>query len=314
MSASSLHFDSIDVFRQYVYQTKQSSIRTVCFRVTDNVIRVFSIFQKSGSTQLDIENIVSVICGNSTTPCWFLVRTDLNDSYDSSWAVGYYQPAHLEISNEAILPFVTEFTRELFPSANFFFYTNLVSFEEDLWSHLFPLPSAENSGICANSPDLPSIHEIEDIPKNLRFVPKTNVRLSQYCRNRRCCFVAIPSGATSVLVYLFNPEMGDVNCRICGKTELGSVNQLGVERTVYAFMKPDITHYLASRMPRVKEFKLMGDVSTCAELEMYVPRENKTAIPSRRRSNDSVLSPPTFEKYNKGASKRTRPEGQALFN
>ena len=314
MSATSMHFDSIDVFRQYVFQTKQSSIRTVCFRVSNNVIQVFYMFPRSGSTQHDIENIVSVIFGNSTVPCWFIVRTDLNDSYDSSWAVGYYQPAHLEISNEAILPFVTEFTRELFPSANFFFYANLSTFEEDLWSHLFPLPSGEeNTAITANASTLPSIHEIENIPKNLRFVPKSNVRLSQYCRNRKCCFVAIPSG-TSVLVYLFNPEMGDVNCSVCGKTVLGSVNQLGVERTVYAFMKPDITQYLAARMPRVKEFKLMGDVSTCAELEMYVPRDDGKEKLSRRRSNDSVLSPPTFEKYNKGASKRTRPEGQTLFN
>ena len=312
MSSASMYFDSIDVFRQYVHETKQSSIRVVFFRVTDNVIRVFQLFTRSGSTQHDIENIVSVICGNSTIPCWFIVRTDLNDSYDSSWAVGYYQPVHLEISNEAILPFVTEFTRELFPSANFFFYTNLDSFEEDVWAHLFPLPTSENSAVSANILAQPSIHEIEDIPKNLRFVPKTNVRLSQYCRNRKCCFVAIPSDSSTVLIYLFNPEMGDVICRNCGKTVLNSVNQLGVERTVYAFMKPEIKQYLESRMPRVREFRLMGNVSTCAELEGYAQEEE--ARPSRRRSNDSVLSPPTFEKYNKGASKRTRPDGQSLFN
>ena len=315
MSVVSLHFNSIDVFRQYAYQTKHASVRTVFFRVTENLIRVFHLTPRSGSTQEDIENIVSVISTNPTLPCWFIVRTDFNDSYDSSWSVGYFQPIHLEISNEAILPFVTGFTRELFPCAVFYFYANLDTIEEDIWSHLFPLPASENSSLAANIHGLPSIHEIEDIPKNLKFVSKHNVRLSHYCRNRKCCFVAIPAGST-VLIYLFNPEMCDVTCRTCGQTIVSSVNQLGVERTVYAFMKQDIRQYLASTMPRVKEFKLMGDVSTCAELEMYVPQEQTTIAPvnpSRRRSNDSVLSPPTFEKYNKGASKRNRPEGQTLF-
>jgi hypothetical protein len=319
MSVVSLHFDSIDVFRQYVHQTKHASVRTVFYRVTENVIRVFHLTPRSGSTQEDIENIVSVISSNPTLPCWFIVRTDFNDLSDSSWSVGYFQPIHLEISNEAILPFVTGFTRELFPCAVFYFYANLDTLEDDIWSHLFPLPTGENSAVAANTPGLPSIHEIEDIPKNLKFVPRHNVRLSHYCRNRKCCFVAIPSGTTGVLIYLFNPEMGDVTCRNCGQIPVSSVNQLGVERTVYAFMKPDIRQYLASIMPRgVQEFKLMGDVSTCSELEMYVQQEDETkptsVNQSRRRSNDSVLSPPTFEKYNKGASKRNRPEGQSLFN
>jgi len=316
MSEPSLHFDSIDVFRQYVNQTKQSNVRTVFFRVTNNIIQVYSMFVRSVSTQEDIEYIVNVICASSSIPWWFVVRTDFNDSYDSSWAVGYYQPAHLRISDEAILPFVTSFTRELFPNAAFFFYTNIHAIEDDVWSHLFPLPmNGEN--VAPSMLSQPSIHEIVDIPKNLSFVARQNVRLSYYCRNRKCCFVTIPKSddSAAVLVYLFNPEISECICRNCGKTAvLSSINNLTVERTVYSFMKPEIRQYLATLTTGNVEFKMMGDVSTCADLEIYDTLDESKNKISRRRSNDSVLSPPTFEKYNKGASKRTRPQAQALFN
>jgi hypothetical protein len=76
------------------------------------------------------------------------------------------------------------------------------------------------------------------------------------------------------------------------------------EKTIYAFMKADIIGYLTANFPGT-HYKLMGDIQVCANL-VDPNGSNRGSTVARRRSNDDVLSPPTFQKYNKGASKRTR--------
>jgi len=263
---------------------------------------VLNTLTRSESSQTDIEAILtSLTSTRATSFIWFAIRTDLNDTIDSKWSMGVFCPSARVGGNH--VQFVTKFCRSLFPKSIISFFTNPHTLEDDLWDFLFPINN--NSPGTTSLLTLPpgQIYVVSDIHRSGVIEPSIGVKLSEFCRRNKCCFVTVPeTNLNTVMVYFFNPD-DNVTCRICPRVD-SRPPASSTERTVYAFMKAEIVGYLKSNFPGY-HYRFVGDVVTCAELvdDTEKPREDKS---TRRRSSDDVLSPPTFEKYNKGASKRTR--------
>jgi hypothetical protein len=252
------------------------------------------------SSQEDIEAVVNG-CLKSNLPVWFIIRTDLNDPIDGQWSIGYYSP--LTIDGDQV-QYVTQFSRQLFPKCLVSYFSNPKTLEDDLWDFIFSVPAAISPTIT-----LPpgQIYVVSDPHRSARIVPGSyGVKLSDYCVKKICCFVTVPphdsARSNTTAVHLFNPSLQTAaECRVCGRLGSGEPHPDSTnEKTIYAFMKADIIHFLSANFPGT-HYKLMADISSCGEL---VDPPGKTV--ARRRSSDDVLSPPTFEKYNKGACKRTR--------
>ena len=280
-------FGSIEGFRSFVLSTKSGLIRSIYFTTDFLTIRLLSAVPRASSTAADVETIAKIVTRQGG-PCWFAVRTDLDDPRDSCWCIGYFSP---EEGANSLGPPVFEFARILFPETCFqvWFqtYHSRPSLEMEMWHHLFP---SQNLLTNFSKPAcfIVTVEESLVSPK-FRVLPDDGpLALSRFCMAEKPCFIAEQGSVLSVR--MLNPDGKPcAHCKRPGIVEAPNP----IPRTVYAFMKADLPAFLG---PQVR---VLADINNCGEF-------HASNGSSRRRSHADVLSPPTKAAYNKGTSKRTR--------
>lgn len=275
-----MEFADVSEFWKYVQSTKASSIRTVFFTAGSNGLRVHQMHSRQPSTHADVHNILQSLLAVSQ-PVWCVIRCDFNDVLDNHFKLG-----HLGIPTAA--------TQRIAQSLRIRcrYYSPSSDLEDQIWDHLFPLSeetvthSLDNAAVILDSSTAP------------RFSLLSPVNVSELCRSRQCCFLLSAQSPDQVLVQLFVPEGPCRRCRTTSDSQK--------EKTVYAFMKAELVPWLRQLAANTL-FMLDDDIHSCGDVSRGAPR---------RRSNEDVLSPPTLDKYNKGASKRSKnfPDARQLFS
>lgn len=257
-------------FWSFVQSTKESAVRSIFFTSTNHDrIVILKLFVRQQSTFDDVENI-RLSLADAPISVGFVVRCDFNDRLDRQFKLGSLGPP---------CP-VIQLLASHQPALQYRPYSPLSDLEDQLWDHLFPLteepPSLDGAAVVLDSSASP----------NFTIIPVLDVK--DLCKRRQCAFILSAQSVDVVTVQLFVP---DGPCRRC---RVGADAQR--EKTVYAFMKPEVIPWLHRIRPGTV-FAFGDDVHSCTDFERGAPR---------RRSNEDVLSPPTLDKYNKGASKRTK--------
>jgi hypothetical protein len=288
---------SLNQFRNFIHTTKAAHIRTIVFTVNlkNGQIMVHLQLLKTSSTETDIDSIRSALEA-FTFPVWFILRSNFDDQSDMHFSIGYCDPCPL-CPSAAML-----FAHDLLPNCSFKHYTSISHLRDAILSHIFPAYTEEIRGSSAVIPEALSFVVVDECDSSdpvFRLISNVEKRsIVDFCKANRCVYILSPC-ITGIRIILLNP---DGSCNRCQSERSPMLRDK--ERTVYAFMKADLAHWLK----RYDNASLIfsSDCNSCCEiLDLEQDFREPPDVP-RRRSNEDVLSPPTLEKYNKGASKRTR--------
>lgn len=285
-------FTDVNRFWNYIHDTKANQIRTIIFETLNNRIKLLRTLQRCPTSADDVQGIHKVVLDHDR-PVWFLVRCDFSDSGDGKFKLGF---TGLPSANtNRFVSLLASSDVGYLPCG---YYGTKNDLEERIWEHLFPWTEDTTSPSCSA---ISAVVVEGSNPPHFKLIPSTSI--TTLCRRRQAAYVLIPTCEDVVRIHMFHPEGVCSRCRVRTKgTAPGDRS-----RAILAFMKPELIPWLLISIYERFDFIFAEDVDSCADLPSLVSSAPVVARDSmhRRRSNESVLSPPTMEKYT-GPSKRTR--------
>lgn len=285
-------FTDVNHFWRYIHGTKANQIRTIIFETVNNKIHVLHTLERGRTSADDVLGIYKIVL-DLDHPVWFLVRCDFSDSCDGKFKLGF---TGLPSSNtNRFVSLLASSDVGYLPCG---YYGTKRDLEERIWDHLFPWTEDISSPSCSA---ISAVVVEGSNPPFFKLIPSTSI--TTLCRRRQAAYVLVPTNEDVVRIHMFHPEGVCSRCRV----RTTGADSGDPSRAVLAFMKPELIPWLLISIYERFDFIFAEDIDSCADLPSLVSSAPVVARESmhRRRSNESVLSPPTMEKYT-GPSKRTR--------